>query len=122
MRTINVGSPCLDNQVVPVREKVSSRRPLATYLASVFLFVALCCQLCVRVSITQKGYELERLRSSVERNRAQLARLELEHAQILRPQELMRRAQLELGMVELSPVNVRRIAGHTETSLEGLRR
>ena len=101
----------LGAQLVVVRSSRTRRRVLIRhFVAPCILFVALAAQLYVRMSIVERGYELEQLRSHVVMQDTKLRAIELDFAFLTRPQMLTTRAARTLRMMQPSPVQVRRFA------------
>jgi len=94
----------------PIRFRSVERKFDPLIVTLVFLlFLALACQLLVRLRITDQGYELAQLRSEMIRNDAQLRQLHYDFNLYTRPQTLQERAEKELQMQPLQPVTVRRL-------------
>ena len=104
----------LTSQVVRYRASVShevavvSRKRL---LISMFaLFCVLATQLSLRLVITDKGYEIERMRMIALNNDSDLRDLRLMYAYQTRPTEVIKLAEQRLGMVPLQPSQIRKVA------------
>lgn len=99
----------LGAQLVLVRSPKTRRRVLLRhFIAPCILFVALAAQLYVRMSIVERGYELEQLRSHVVTQDTKLRAIELDYAFLTRPQMLVARAAKTLHMMQPAPIQVRR--------------
>lgn len=103
---------CLTNQLVrnrTIQRTAAVRR--RQLIPPAFLFVAMLIQLFVRTSSVGAGYKLERMRGDALENDLKLRKLKLEFAMSTRPASLRDRATTELGMGQLTPQRVRRLAG-----------
>jgi hypothetical protein len=86
----------------------NSLQPVSRWriIAAGFLFIALFCQLGVRLSVTRTGFEIERTRQAALENDLALRKLDLEYASASRPADIRKRAGQDLQMlpVEMSAV------------------
>ncbi|MCC6932868.1 MAG: hypothetical protein IT292_06410 [Deltaproteobacteria bacterium] len=89
------------------RANVSHKRLL---LSLAFLFVVLSAQLMLRVVITEKGYEIEKLRMVALSNDAELRELGFTYAFQGRPAEILTSARAKLGMEMASPKQIRKMS------------
>ena len=112
---VNFGSPAADIDFTKVqvrkagtfkRADVSHRRLL---FSLVFLFFVLLGQLALRVIITEKGYEMEKLRTVALSNDADLRELDFTYAFQTRPAEILKMANDRLGMVMAAPQQIRKL-------------
>lgn len=100
---------CLDYQSVYFKRdavRISFRTKMLCALA---LLLALAFKIWVKIESTDLGYQLARERGrSVELDQRR-RELELELSVVLRPDNLARRAQKELGLNSLHPLQARKI-------------
>ncbi len=103
---------CLQVQMLRPRGEtvVSSVHGCRALVMPVVLFLVLAVQLWLRVESISKGYEVEELRRVALRNDTELRELRLEYALLVRPGELAERARIKLGMTDLAPQRVRKLA------------
>ena len=102
------GQPIRVRKVAPQVQSNVSRRKLL--LSMSMLFVVLAAQLGLRVYITGRGYEIERMRMIALANDTELRSLDLGYALKTRPNELIKRAQDRLGMEPLAPYQIRKVS------------
>lgn len=86
---------------------VAAIKPSRRFIAPTLLFCALICQLYVRVSIIENGYQAEELRRNILSADEQLRQLQLDQAYITRPQRLSEIARNSFGLVRTAPDKVR---------------
>ena len=91
-------------------QRARRRVRLRRLLPPVLLFSTLLLQLCIRVEIIERGYEVERLRSSALKKDAELRQLKLELALATTPRLVSEAAEDRLLMQTLAPDRVRAIS------------
>ena len=102
------GQPIRVRKVLPQSRVSISRRKLL--LSMSMLFVVLASQLGLRVYITEKGYEIERMRMIALANDTELRELDFTYALKTRPNELIKRAEGRLGVEPLAPYQIRKVS------------
>jgi cell division protein FtsL len=107
MATTTAHISCLSGQYVAGRRTFSRAIRKRDIVVPAILFVALICQLTVRVSTLQHHYELQSLREEALARDRQIRQLKLDYAYLSRPQRLEQRATQELGMIKLPPQRIR---------------
>lgn len=100
----------LGAQLVLVRSPNARRRFLwRHFFPSACLFMALVFQLWVRLSIVEKSYHLEQLRSHALELDVKVRSLKLDEAFLTRPQLIVDRAYKTLGMQISVPMQIRKL-------------
>lgn len=103
-----LGQPIRVRKVVPQLQAEVSRKKLL--LAMSMLFVVLAIQLGLRIYITERGYEIERMRMIALSNDTELRELDLAYALKTRPNELAKLAKTRLEMEPLTPSQIRKVS------------
>ena len=102
------GQPIRVRKVAPQSHLSVSRRKLL--LSMSLLFIVLAAQLGLRVYITERGYEIERMRMIALANDTELRELDFTYALKTRPNELIKQAQSRLGVEPLAPYQIRKVS------------
>ncbi len=79
-------------------------------IAAGFLFVAMFCQLGVRIAVTRTGFDIEKTRQEALANDLVLRQLDLEYASASRPSDIRKRAGQDLQMLPVEKDAVRHVS------------
>ena len=102
------GQPIRVRKIAPQSQVYVSRRKLLLSLS--MLFIVLATQLGLRIYITEKGYEIERMRMVALANDTELRELDFTYALKTRPNELIKQAEARLGVEPLAPYQIRKVS------------
>ena len=78
--------------------------------AVVFLFVALFCQLSVRISVMKTAFEIEQIRQGALASDLELRQLDLEYASVSRPADIRKRAGENLQLIPVDKEALRHVS------------
>lgn len=94
---------CLEYQTIYYRRERASHNLRLQLIAALVLLLALGLKVWVRISITDRGYELGRQRDQTKVLERQKADLLLQLEYVTRPDEIRREARRRVGLIRATP-------------------